>query len=202
MWAVGCPRCGVEYMTMHRGRPQCHDCDARDESERAAKERVSETMRTVPAKYRSCVTEDEFRARGIPVEKRGEIEAKLFASKLVIMGDRSGAGKSTLAAYGMRRWAELHHSKRGLWLSAYDLAGGSQDSFPKLLREWISKDLVVLDDLGAERLMASSLMAEFLEKREKPLWITTALDMQRAAERYSEHIARRAFEGAVPIQLD
>lgn len=185
-------------MTMHRLRTQCFDCDAADERDRATRRRVAETLRNVPDDYRNCVTDHDFEVRGIPLEKKAEVEAQLMTKKLVIMGERSGAGKSTLAAYGLRRWAEKNTVGRGLWLTAYDLAGNGYELRP----EWLTVALVVLDDLGAERLISSSLVAEFLEKRKRPLWITTALDLEKAAERYSEHIARRTFDRAVPIRME
>lgn len=167
--------------------------------------------RALPAFVRSLTLDsDALRAR---VERKEAIEETRTAiqskrQKLVFVGV-SGSGKTSLAAAALRAWyPKAAAGPRTLWLPARDVAFARSryplgEGDPPLLSEAIGANMIVLDDLGQDPTLASSMVLDVVSGRYdavRPFWVTTWLPLVEMSQRYGDGFARRVLEGATVIQ--
>lgn len=188
-----CPKCGVESAW----KGPCFDCTRVSDAARSERDIVDATLATVLADYRIPFDTQTLRARNVPPRAIAAAGKALEERFVVIVGPPTGKGKSSLAGAMLGAWARKTR-RPGLWLPAWDLCGGEL----RFQTEWLESALVVIDDLGNERDMKSSLVPEILERRksdQRPLWLTTSLTEAACALRYGANNARRVFERALVI---
>ena len=190
-----CPRCGVE----HSGSGVCWDCEQGQVREREHADRVCSAVAALPAAFRGLSFDSPTLAmRVTPAGILGAARDLVDSPRLVIRG-RGGSGKTSLAAAMLRERVGRHRGSAH-FVPAYDLSGHKFELAPQLL----SADLVLVDDLGNERQMASSLVPELFYQRhaaDKATWVTTWCNEHQLTERYGEHVSRRVYEFAKTIEL-
>ena len=128
-----------------------------------------------------------------------------FASdaQVIFMGT-TGMGKTSLAVAVAQQW-EKTHGQKALFVPAHRLTSGGFDLDPKL----VTAPLVILDDLGSEGDIKSSLVPKLIDERfnfDVPLWVTTWLPLESSSPkedslkgRYGEGRVRRLFRNSTPI---
>jgi hypothetical protein len=128
--------------------------------------------------------------------------------KVVFVGG-AGAGKTSLAVACLRRWV-AESVRAGGFFHAYALgvariqhAAGHGE--PEIVHQAMHWPMVLIDDLGSERVMAGSAVPDVIFLRhaeQRPLWVTTGMTRPQLVTRYGEGIVRRLFERAVVVQMD
>lgn len=192
-----CARCAKEtrFRTPWTANSTCAPC--RQETIQGAYE-VDEKRLAIPKSYR-VTSADELVTRGLSAKVVAMADAAWSKDWLVVHGARSGAGKSSLAGYmACRRIAS--NLRDVAWLPAYKLSGSTW----KADDGWTTVDLLIIDDLGAERDFKSSLVPEIVEERrahDMATWFTTAFDGQQLADKYGEHVARRVYGRSTAILI-
>jgi DNA replication protein DnaC len=119
-----------------------------------------------------------------------------------------GTGKTSLGT-AMLREAFLRGRTRALFLSAEDLerahiqhrAGQGE---PEVVERAIAADVLLLDDLGADRNAQISAIPNIVGTRfrkDRTTWMTTALTRHGLAQHYGGGTARRLLDGTTVIKL-
>lgn len=192
---VACARCGTET-----ARAVCWECQRIADKGHDAKERFAAAEASVFAAYRVPFRESALRERKVPAPLVERARQVLDCPNVVLFGKRTKQGKSSLGGAMLLEWAARNDGV-ARWVSAYDLCGGELKLDPEL----VAADLLLIDDLGNERQMASTLVPELLEKRRgngRALWVTTPLGWSALSARYGENNASRVYEGAKVLDFD
>ena len=126
----------------------------------------------------------------------------------VLLLGKPGVGKSTLAACIARDLAYARKLGDCRWIDAHTLAGarptaplGAEATEVELALE---ADLLVIDDLGSERVIASSAVPEVIFSRHanlQPTIVTCGFGFDAIEARYGGGILRRLTEGAAVIEV-
>jgi DNA replication protein DnaC len=119
---------------------------------------------------------------------------------LLVVGPSSG--KTSLACALLRAWDAAHPRRLGVFMSAWKLGiarahhGLGQGEAPDVERAMTTR-LLVLDDLGSERSIATNAVPNVIFARALaglPTWVTTWMTAAEVAQRYGDGIARRLHE--------
>jgi hypothetical protein len=202
-WLKKAEMCVACFELAHLGpKGTCWTCDAAAASARVSAARADALGRglpgawEVPARYRwACVEAEEWPARvRVPVDTvRRVVTAR--PPCLYIVGP-AGAGK-TCAAVAMGRAAY----PRGLaFAPAVRLSGGAFTAPEELL----TAPCVLIDDLGAEKRMTSSLVSDVIHERharDMPIWVTSAIEPRDMAAQYGDGVARRLLENGIIVRV-
>ena len=170
-----------------------------------------------------------------PLYRWARLDHPIFASRVkleripnapprarsVVFFGNAGAGKTSLAVALLRLRVERAIAKhpfdndddvgsmgrRFQFIQAHRLgiAGLPGQGDPDDIRLAIRANVLVLDDLGSERVIKSSPISEVIAERhaeERVMWITTGLSTKQIVDRYGGGVARRIFEGAVILRFD
>lgn len=166
---------------------------------------VAESLATVPESYRwASFAAPELKARVQNPLAVTQARAKRHQTSILFVG-AAGAGKTSLAVATLRDRVEATPGERALFAPAWRLGiarARSEDSDPHLVKSAAACDLLVLDDLGSERAVASNPVPDILFERHaegRATWITTWMSPKEVADRYGDGIARRVYERTVPI---
>lgn len=194
VWVL-CERCGVKSSAI-----VCWDCRRIEAKGVAARERYARARASVFADYRLPFSPSALAARKVPAALIERARQLVEHSNLVLFGKGTGQGKSSLGGAMLLEWARRTGGE-ARWVSAYKLSGGAFE----LPEELVEAGLVLVDDVGNERQLASNLLPELAEVRRgngRALWITTPLDGLGLAAKYGENVARRLYGGASVINFD
>jgi hypothetical protein len=141
---------------------------------------------------------------GVQAVERARLSVS--ASRVILMGP-SGSGKTSLAVAMARAWVD-HHKQAATFVLATDLASARSrsrlGSEADEVHQAIGAPLLVLDDLGTDRDIATSAVTEVIFKRHaesRATWITTAMNIDEMRAKYGDGVARRVFERARIISL-
>jgi len=143
----------------------------------------------------------ELRRRVARERAIAEGEAALGAPAVVLVGP-SGSGKTTLACALLRAWEAKHPRRRAVFALATRLAvariehGFGHGQAPEIERA-LEAGLLLLDDVGTEGHSAWNAVPDVILERVtygRPIWVTTWMSPEQAAQRYGDGVARRLFE--------
>jgi DNA replication protein DnaC len=142
-------------------------------------------------------------------------------ARSVVLFGNAGVGKTTLAVALLRLRVEQAIAKhpfdsdddvgsmgrRFQFMHAHRLgiAGLPGQGDPDDIRRATRAKVLVLDDLGSERVIKSSPIPEVIAERhaqELTIWITTGLSTKQIVDRYGGGVARRILEGATIVRFD
>jgi hypothetical protein len=169
-----------------------------------------------------------------PLYRWARLDHPLFASRVkleripnaprarsVVIFGNAGVGKTSLAVALLRLRVEQGIAKhpfdsdddvrsmarRFQFMHAHRLgiAGLPGQGDPDDIRLAIRANVLVLDDLGSERVIKSSPIPEVIAERhaeERVMWITTGLSTKQIVDRYGGGVARRILEGATIVRFD
>jgi hypothetical protein len=201
-WLKKADMCAMCFDLAHlSAKGTCWTCEAAEESERIAAARADSLGRgmpgawEVPARYRwACVESEQWTERvRVPVATvRRVVAAK--PPGLYIVGP-AGAGK-TCAAVAMGRAAY----PRGMAFAQAVRLSGQGFAAPE---ELLAAPCVLIDDLGSEKRMSSSLIADVIHERharDMPIWVTSAIEPRDMATQYGDGVARRLLENGMIIR--
>ncbi len=204
-----CTACGKEETMLRRndllGEPfVCWDCLEVKEAERNTRwDRMAEWTKQCPKAYR------ESDWKQLPCRHLiNEVQAWEWQKRGVVFAGSPGVGKTRLAYIMLKR---LHaEGKRVRAMTATDFALGVQEQggkhkLPEWLKDLCSVSVLLLDDLGKEKLSESVVAQLFhvLDKRmaeELPVLITTNYKGQHFIERFGEYgepLYRRLKEACI-----
>jgi DNA replication protein DnaC len=204
-----CTMCGTEDKLMRRndllGEPfVCWDCTEAKEAEQKTRwERMAEWTKQCPKAYR------ESDWKQLPCRHLiNEVQAWEWQKRGVVFAGSPGVGKTRLAYIMLKR---LHaEGKRVRAMTATDFALGVQEQggkhkLPEWLKDLCGVSVLLLDDLGKEKLSESVVAQLFhvLDKRmaeELPVLITTNYKGQHFIERFGEYgepLYRRLKEACI-----
>lgn len=154
-----------------------------------------QAVRTIPEAYQWAT----FSAPELAKRIIGDFAGDSQLTSATIVGP-AGSGKTSLACAMFRQ--AIANGSRGMFVSAFDLAKAraqsplGQGECP-LIERAISCRLLLVDDLGQERIFNNSAVSEVLferHQRMRPLIVTTGLSPEQLIERYGDGIARRLLE--------
>jgi DNA replication protein DnaC len=166
-------------------------------------------LATVPARLRwAHFDAPELHGRAKDPRVAARLSAALAAKvdRFVLLGP-AGVGKSTFAV------CALMHEVRdrdldGHFVDAYELAIARQlhqlGSEAPLVERALEASVLVLDDLGAERVIPSSPVAEVLHRRHAAMRttiVTAGFSLEQLEQRYGAGIFRRLTEDAEVIEM-
>jgi DNA replication protein DnaC len=170
-----------------------------------------------------------------PLYRWARLDHELFASRVkmeripnapprarsVVFFGNAGVGKTSLAVAFLRLRVEHAIAKHPLdrdddvgamgrrfqFMHAHRLgiAGLPGQGDPDDIRRAIRAKVLVLDDLGSERVIKSNPIAEVIAERhaeERVMWITTGLSTKQIVDRYGGGVARRILEGATIVRFE
>jgi hypothetical protein len=204
-----CTMCGTEDKLMRRndllGEPfVCWDCTEAKEAEQKTRwERMAEWTRQCPKAYRDSDWKQ------LPCRHLiNEVQSWQYQKRGVVFAGSPGVGKTRLAYIMLKR---LHaEGKRVRAMTATDFALGVQEQggkhkLPEWLKDLCGVSVLLLDDLGKEKLSESVVAQLFhvLDKRmaeELPVLITTNYKGQHFIERFGEYgepLYRRLKEACI-----
>jgi hypothetical protein len=176
-----------------------------------------------------------WEARLPPLYRWARLDHPLFASRVkleripnapprarsVVLFGNAGVGKTSLAVALLRLRAEQAIAKhpfdsdddvgamgrRFQFMHAHRLgiAGLPGQGDPDDIRLAVRANVLVLDDLGSERVIKSNPIAEVIAERhaeERVTWLPTGLSTKQIVDRYGGGVARRILEGATIIRFD
>lgn len=189
-----CPHCGATTTS----NVACFDCLRMKARGEEARDMFRRCDASIPDGYRLELTQEALGPRGIMPAIIDRATYAITRRYVVIYGAKSGLGKSSLAGAMLRTWSKRNNGL-ALWVPAFSLCGSDM----QLDEDFVTAAVVVIDDLGNERQMASSLVSELLEARRstnRATWVTTALDSNAMRVRYGENVSRRVYEKAVLIE--
>lgn len=137
-----------------------------------------------------------------------EAQSALDEPRVVLTGT-AGAGKTSVAAAMLRARFVLRGGAFAFepaWhlaiaRSRHPLGQGEPDVVTKA----IDAEILVIDDLGNEKVNPSSAVDDIVFERHwaaRATWVTTSKSLKEIGERYGDGIARRLFEGAIIIDCD
>ncbi len=191
---------GCAAQTMRTGL--CWDCDQAQAKRSAADAALALASRSLPEAFRNARfgaggSVDEFVR---PFERIADAQQLVVASaqRVALVGP-PGAGKTTLGVAMLRAWMARSRLP-AVFVEAFALSGGAM----KLDDDLVRAPLLLIDDLGAERNMASTLVPELIYQRhahDRPTWITTGFTPEQVLERYGGGIVRRVYERANVVKL-
>jgi DNA replication protein DnaC len=126
--------------------------------------------------------------------------------RLLLLGP-AGIGKTSLATATLVEIAR-RRDVSGLFVDAYELAVARQHhalgSEAPLVARAMAADVLVLDDLGAERAIPSSPVGEVIHKRHATMRatvVTSGFGLDALEQRYGGGIFRRLTEDAEVIEM-
>jgi DNA replication protein DnaC len=204
-----CTMCGTEDKLMRRNdllsEPfVCWDCTEAKEAEQKTRwERMAEWTRQCPKAYR----DSDWKL--LPCRHLiNEVQSWQHQKRGVVFAGSPGVGKTRLAYIMLKR---LHaEGKRVRAMTATDFALGVQEQggkhkLPEWLKDLCGVSVLLLDDLGKEKLSESVVAQLFhvLDKRmaeELPVLITTNYKGQHFIERFGEYgepLYRRLKEACI-----
>jgi hypothetical protein len=134
-------------------------------------------------------------------------EGACHEDRVCLMG-ATRAGKTSLAVAMLRAWV-ARNERSALFVHAYRL-GVARIQHPAghgeapLVEAAMRAPLVLLDDLGSERDIATSPLADVIFERhaqDLPTWATTGLTREPLAARYGAGVVARLFERARVIHV-
>jgi DNA replication protein DnaC len=204
-----CPACGAPTMRAD----ECSDCWEKSKIEARRRTAVSRTIYNMPPRYRWA----RFDAKELPerVRVRGAIDKARQAvddgcDRVLFLGP-AGSGKTVSACCCLVRKIFERGTEDGVigdFVDCFALsAARAQSSLgdePALVTRALSAHVLVLDDLGAEKDIHGSAVAEVLHERHAHMRhtiVTTGFTLEHLAGRYGDGIARRLAEGARIIDL-
>lgn len=157
---------------------------------------------TIPRCFRwAALQAPELRQRVARIQAIAEGAAALSSHGLLLVGP-SASGKTSLACALLRQWEARNPRRRGMFVAARRLGvarghnGFGHGEAPEVERA-MSAPLLLIDDLGGERNLATNAVPDVIAERadaELPTWVTTWMTPQAIAERYGDGIARRLYE--------
>lgn len=186
-------------------RVPCWQC-AKAEGDRAAKALADElAARQLPKRFQDArIGSPELRGR---VRYQGDLKTlsrSILGAANAIFTGPSGSGKTSLAVACLRE-----RGGEGVYMPAFRLgvariqaAAGSGE--PAEVERAIKAPLLLLDELGAEALTATSAVLEVIFERydhERPTWVTTGQTSQDLASRYGAGFLRRILDGGFHVRL-
>jgi len=191
-----CPACGTDSM-----RPGlCWDCSRVERARSDAREAVALAKRNLPPAFADMVLGPAIAARVRPVERLSDAERVLaLEPHAIAFTGPPGAGKTTLAVAMLKAWMD-RRVLPAMFVESFRLCGGAMHLDPDM----VTVPLLLLDDMGAEREMASTLIPELIYQRHArslPTWVTTGIHHEHFAARYGGGIARRVFERATILRM-
>lgn len=192
---------------------KCQECKAVDAAEWKAKEEAEEADRRRSYRHRPPEEIDApLKTIGIPSRFRSATVKRLESTtdSLYLTGPR-GTGKTHMAAAIVRELVmdltPSHSVSWVQWISAPDLLleirntfrDGSERSELSVIEQYSECDLLVLDDLGAEKTSEWSLQTLYtiIDRRyreERQTIITSNLSLDELAEKVDDRIASRLSE--------
>lgn len=194
-----CTKCGV--LTSGGGVPLvCWDCTQRQDRSLRAAEMLEGVVPAAFAwsSFASPLLAQRCAGGAQAIQRARECAS---ASRVILVG-ASGTGKTSLAVAMLRLWVEDQRIPAHFAL-ATDLASArtraTMGREAQEVTEATNSPLLLLDDLGTDGDVPRSAVTEVIFKRhaeQRPIWVTTWLDPDKAAAKYGEGIARRLYEGA------
>lgn len=199
--------CGVRVL--HAGAV-CNECAERQRRVRVRQRTLAATLETVPVRYRWCSYDAPDLTKRV-LDRAAATKARAAivggADRLLFTGDGAGVGKTVLATCSLLA-AAATRGLRGRFIEAQSLAMtralARLGAEPDVVVSAFEVDALVLDELGADKPVHSSPIAEILHRRHadmKLTIVTTGLTLDQLAEKYGDGIARRLTEGAVEIHV-
>ncbi len=132
---------------------------------------------------------------------------QVIAARQVVLVGPARAGKTSLAVAALRHvgatayGARFCHAHR---LGTARIQHGAGEGEATIVRRAIAAKLLLLDDVGNERQMATNAVPDVIFERhadDAPTWYTTAFEADAIAAKYGDGIARRMFERALVVRL-
>jgi DNA replication protein DnaC len=199
--------CGLRTL---RPGVSCEPCRVRLAAERERTWRVELTRECLPARYRWCGFDaPELAARVSDAraiaKARAAVEAG--ADRLLFTGDGAGVGKTVLASCCLLAYATVR-GLHGRFVDAQALAHARAlaplGAEPPDVVAAFEADALVLDELGADKPIHNSPIAEVLHRRHADMRltiVTTGFTVEELGQRYGDGIARRLAEDAATVHV-
>ena len=185
----------------------CSACDDRRRAEDERRQRDGATTHTIPTRYRWCrfdAPELVQRVRDAAAIERAK--AAVDAERVAFLG-AAGIGKTVLGTCLLRAMASKLGTS-GRFTDAYVLnlarahASLGEEAAP--VENALHADVLLLDDLGAEKACAQSAIGDVLHARHAAMRrtiVTTGFSVDGIRAKYGDGVARRVFESATVIEL-
>jgi hypothetical protein len=158
---------------------------------------------TIPPAFRwAALDAGELRHRVRRERAIAEGRTALASGGSLLVVGPSGSGKTSLACALLRAWDAVHPRRLGVFMPAWKLGiarahhGLGQGEAPDVERAMTTR-LLVIDDLGSERNIATNAVPDVILARALaglPTWVTTWMTAAEVAQRYGDGIARRLYE--------
>lgn len=176
----------------------------------ATRDRRRALVRSIPPNYRWARLDDdrELRARVKPPAILDRADAVCRAERVVFSG-AAGTGKTSTAVAMLRAAWGRSRTSTALFVPVYRLASAriqhrAGDGEAPLVEAAMTRDIVVLDDLGGEQRTATSAVPDVVMHRYDEgltTWITTGLTWTEIEERYGSGVARRVADRALVLKF-
>jgi DNA replication protein DnaC len=208
-----CTMCGVEDRIYRRNdllsEPFiCYGCsEAREAEMKTRWERMAEWVKQCPKAYR------ESDWKRLPCRHLiNEVQAWQYGKRGVLFAGSPGVGKTRLAYILLKRLHAEGRHVRAMTATDFALAvqeQGGKHKLPEWLKDLCSVSVLLLDDLGKEKLSESVVAQLFhvLDKRmaeELPVLVTTNYKGQHFIERFGEYgepLYRRLKEACIILPV-
>jgi DNA replication protein DnaC len=202
-----CEECGEGVY--HQDK-RCPACSERAERRRACRARAIQAAQvSIPASFafaRLGFDDPKVRACISDAAALERAKAAASGSDSMLLRGEAGLGKTVSAA--AVAWASAERGIAPMWVDSFELASAVARSplgvEPRLVREALAAQLLVVDDLGAETAVATSPIAEVLHRRHARgarTLVTTWCDVAAIRTRYGDGVARRLHERTVVVEF-
>lgn len=196
-------------------------CECRQAEEKEKDRRLAEEQKRIDMDYKrgACFDSEHFwnytfekcTKKDDPLYQTAKSYANYFSVNLkegngLIFYGNTGNGKTYFAAAIANDLLEKGYSCRMTNFETIETEARDAYSEKAYYKDLLSKDLLIIDDLGAERdtPYMKSFVTNILDKRFKPLIITTNMtsnELNRAVSRDDKRITSRIWEKTIPVKF-
>jgi DNA replication protein DnaC len=202
----------------------CDDCIATQQRELARRRAIHMTLETVPERYRWAhldAPDLPKRVHDWAAIEKARAAVSSGVDRILLTGDGAGVGKTVLATAALLAFVSMgprHEEHRGGRRRSRPLHGRFADAQavgmaransplgaePEEVTAAFEADVLVIDELGADKPVHNSPIVEILHRRHARMLVTivtSGFGGDELAARYGDGIARRLGEGASVIHV-
>jgi len=202
-----CPDCGEKVLD----RPgRCGACLVLERERQDRRDIVDATARALPVRYRWCsFSAPELAQRVLDTKAIAQVRKAVAdgADRILLLGPTPGVGKTVLGACALVELAALRGFE-GRFIEAQDYAYARARAplgaeVPDV-QAAIECDALVIDELGPDKPVHNSPVAETIHARHAAMRVTivtSGVSLAQLAERFGDGILRRLTEGAAVIHV-